>query len=84
MGLFVKLSRGTNAPDADRPRSHWPPATFSPACLAHPLQRWLSDLFNLFFVPEDRDSLRPWWQLLILIVVVFLVLALMTSSCDLP
>ena len=33
--------------------------------LSHPLQRWLTELLNLFLVPEDRDAFRPWGQLLL-------------------
>ncbi|MBP6574701.1 MAG: hypothetical protein KA230_09645 [Flavobacteriales bacterium] len=44
------------------------------------MQRWLTDLLNLFLVPEDRNALRPWPQLILFIVVVVIVLAVMGTS----
>jgi len=33
------------------------------------LQRWLTDPLNPFLPPEDKEGLRPWWQLVVVGVV---------------
>ena len=38
--------------------------------LSHPLQHWLTDLLNHFLVPEDRDAVRPWPQLIVVVAIV--------------